>query len=137
MNKYTHIKTLIICLTILILPTQMFCTFCDDPTILKDERTHTVKIIFSKNETGNLRAVIIPYDSDGSHPKSGWITSDIINDDIVKLYSEKLKNEKKIEGYFTATYRKIEKDKNSPILQYKGELIKIEPWNPEFIKDTK
>ncbi len=104
---------------------------------LDSKRTNTAKIIFSKNETGNLRALIIDYNSKGAYPKSGWTTCDIIDSDIVKTYSEKLKNQEKIEGYFIATYRKIEKDKDSPILRYKGELIKIEPWNPEFIKASK
>jgi len=101
----------------------------------KGEKTHTAKIIFSKSETGNLRALIIYYTSEGHSPRSGWTTCDIIDSDIVKIYSQKLRDQERIEGYFIATYRKIEKDKDSPILRYKGELLRIKHWNPEFIND--
>ncbi len=101
----------------------------------KGERTHSAKIIFSKSETGDLSALIIHYTSDGSSPKSGWTKCDIIDSDIVKIYSQKIKDQERIEGYFIATYIKIEKDKDSPILKHKGELLRIEPWNPEFLID--
>ena len=61
----------------------------------KGEKTHTAKIIFSESETGNLGALIIRYTSEGYRPRSGWITCDIIDPDIVKIYSEKLKNQEK------------------------------------------
>jgi hypothetical protein len=104
---------------------------------LKEVIKDTAKVTFFKNKAGNLKATIIPYTSQGSYPKSGWITCEIIHPDIVKIYSEKLKNQKESEGYFIATYRKIEVDKNSVILHYWGELLKIEPWNPPFLKNHK
>lgn len=137
MLKTRQIQFFIIFLAIAFLPLQLFnCVYAEFPP-KKDETIRTVKIIFSKNETGQLTALIIPHTLDGHYPKSGWIHCDIIATDIGKIYSEKLKNQEKIEGYFIATYRKIEKDKSIGILRYKGELIKLEPWNPEFIKDSK
>ncbi len=136
LKKLAKIKIFIICFTVAILSLQMLSVIYAESNP-KDEITHTAKIIFSESETGNLSALIIRYTSEGYRPRSGWITCDIIDPDIVKIYSEKLKNQEKIEGYFTATYKKIEKDKSTPILRYKGELLKIEPWDPPFIKDSK
>lgn len=134
LKKYKKAISLI-SLTITMLVILLLNIACAE-TNSKGERTHTAKIIFSKSETGNLRAVIIHYASDGHSPKSGWTTCDIIDSHIVKIYSQKLRDQERIEGYFTATYKKIEKDKSTPILRYKGELLKIEPWDPEFINDS-
>ncbi|MCX5850316.1 MAG: hypothetical protein NTW65_12855 [Deltaproteobacteria bacterium] len=96
---------------------------------------YTAKITFFKNKAGELMAEIIPTTPDGYYPRSGWTVCEVIASDIKKIYSEKVKDVKRIEGYFVVTYKIIEKDKHSIILMYKGELLKIEPWNPPFIKN--
>ena len=129
-------KIFIISFTVTILSLQILSLAYAESS-LKEVIKDTAKVTFFKNKAGNLKATIIPYTSQGSYPKSGWITCEIIHPDIVKIYSEKLKNQKESEGYFIATYRKIEVDKNSVILHYWGELLKIEPWNPPFLKNHK
>ncbi len=94
--------------------------------------TQTAKVLFFKNATGNLSAIIIPSTSDGSYPRSGRITCNVIDKKIAETYAGKIAGNREFEGYFTATYKKTEEDKKSPILHYKGELLKLEPWNPPF-----
>ncbi len=96
--------------------------------------THTAKVIFFKNPAGKTIATIIPYNSNGSYPRSGWTTCEIVDKEIAQIYSEKLKGKKQIEGYFIATYKQLGKNEKSLILHYKGELLKIEPWKPVFTK---
>ncbi|MCK9573486.1 MAG: hypothetical protein M0R20_03680 [Candidatus Omnitrophica bacterium] len=117
---------------LVVLFSQILTAACAEP-VSKDVITHTAKIIFFKNKTNNLTATIIPYTHEGSYPKSGWITCEIIDNCIAEIYSEKLKSKAQVEGFFLATYKKIGEDKNSMVLHYKGELLKIEPWNPPFL----
>lgn len=130
--KMLKISQFFIVLAITLISLQLLNSAYAESTSL-DEIIGTVKIIFSKNETGELTALIIPYTSDGHYPKSGWIYCETIAADVSKTYFEKFRVLEKVEDYFIATYRKIEKDKSISILRYKGELIKIEPWNPDFI----
>lgn len=94
--------------------------------------TRTAKVRFFRNKTGNLAALIIPYTLEGSYPRSGWITCDVIDKKIAEVYAAKIGSGGQFEGYFTATYKKTEENKTSPILHYKGELLKLEPWSPPF-----
>lgn len=130
--KMLKISQFLIVLAISLISLQLLNSAYAEST-LQNEISDTVKIIFSKNEMGELTALIIPYTLDGHYPKSGWIHCEPIAADISIIYSDKLKIQEKIEDYFIATYRKIEKDTSIGILRYKGELIKIEPWNPDFI----
>lgn len=131
LKKYLKLKT-IISITFIFL--QILFNFSYAKNISKEEVTHTAKITFFKTKTGNINAKIIPYNSNGSYPKSGWITCHIISSDIIKTFSEKIKSNDKFEDYFIATYKIIEKDTTTPILAYKGELLKLKNWNPTFIK---
>ena len=99
-------KIFILSFTVTILSLQILSLAYAESS-LKEVIKDTAKVTFFKNKAGNLKATIIPYTSQGSYPKSGWITCEIIHPDIVKIYSEKLKNQKESEGYFIATYRKI------------------------------
>lgn len=105
------------------------CVFAADGSY-----THTAKVVFSKNDDNKLVATVIPYTDEGSYPKSGWIVCEAIAQEITDIYSGKIKGEEKFEGYFIATYKKLGENRNSPILSYKGELLKIEPWSPAFDK---
>jgi len=135
-KKITKNKILIICFAITTLSPQILNIIYAESSS-EDHITRTAKITFFKNEEDSLEANIIPYTSDGYRPKSGLITCEIIDSDITRIYYKKLKNQKKIEGYFVATYKKIEKDKSTLILRFKGELLKIEPWDPPFIEDSR
>jgi hypothetical protein len=95
---------------------------------------HTARITFFRNSSGNLLAEIIPTSSRGEYQKSGWTICEFIASDIKNKYTEKISNLKRFKGYFIVTYRIIEKDKDSVVPIYKGELLKIEPWTPPFIK---
>jgi hypothetical protein len=101
------------------------------------ERKHTAKITFFRDMTGNMMAEIIPVDTEGYSPRTGWTICEIMSSDIRNLYSERIKNVKRFKGYYLVTYRIIERDPESIILRYKGELVKIEPWLPPFIKNRK
>jgi hypothetical protein len=101
------------------------------------EIKHTAKITFFRNMAGNLMAEIIPVDTEGYSPRTGWTICEMMSSDIQNIYSERIKNVKRVKGYFWVTYKIIEKDPESIFLRYKGELIKIEPWVPPFTKNRK
>ncbi|MFN4152254.1 MAG: hypothetical protein ACK4IX_15030, partial [Candidatus Sericytochromatia bacterium] len=113
---------------------QIIFNFSYAQNILNEDITHSAKITFFKTKSGVINATIIPYNSSGSYPRSGWTTCNIISTDILKKISEKFKNTNNFEGYFIATYKKTQKDTSVPILSYKGELLKIKNWSPSFIK---
>ena len=101
------------------------------------EIKRTAKITFFTNHAGELTAEIVPVNFDGHFPRSGWIVCEKMSSDIRNTYSEKIKKVKSLEGYYRVTYKIIQKDPKSIILKYKGELIRIEPWDPPFMKNGK
>lgn len=133
LKKYKQVRIVIFSLAIAILSLQTLSVALAE-SVTHEEVTHTAEIIFNKNHTGLLAAAVLPYASDGSYARSGWIDCDIIAAEIVKTYSEELRGRDEFRGYFTATYKKLEEDKKSAILRYKGELLELEPWNAPFIK---
>lgn len=98
---------------------------------------HTARITFYKNSSGELLAEIVPTSYRGDYARSGWTVCEVIAWDIKNKYTEKIRDLKRFKGYFVVTYRIIEKDKDSVFTVYKGELLKIEPWNPPFVKNLK
>jgi hypothetical protein len=133
LRKCKKLKIAMFSFAIIILSLQL-SDFAWPESVTNEQFTHTAEIIFNRNQTGLLTATIIPYASDGSYARSGWIDCEIIDADIVRIYSEKLKSRDEFRGYFIATYKKLEENRKSLILRYKGELLRIEPWNPSFIK---
>jgi len=115
----------------LMLPVMGYCA-----TVIESGKQlrHTAKITFYKNSSGDLLAEIIPTSTKGDYARSSWTVCEVIAWDIKNKYTEKISNLKRFKGYFIVTYRIIEKDKHSIFTVYKGELLKLEPWNPSFIK---
>jgi hypothetical protein len=116
---------------ILMLPVMGYCAAVIESG---KQLKHTARITFFKNSSGDLMAEIIPTSSRGNYARSGCTICEVIASDIKEKYTEKIRNLKRFKGYFVATYRIIEKDKHSVVRIYKGELLKIESWNPPFIK---
>ncbi|MFZ5952233.1 MAG: hypothetical protein ACOYXC_16135 [Candidatus Rifleibacteriota bacterium] len=97
----------------------------------------TVKIIFSRSADGVVAATLIPFDEDGSYPRSGWTHCKNVSKEISDTLTQRFSEAERFEDYFNAVWNNLGEDESSPILAYHGELLKIEPWQPAFLAEPK
>ncbi|MEW6709602.1 MAG: hypothetical protein AB1403_07220 [Candidatus Riflebacteria bacterium] len=97
----------------------------------------TVKIIFSRSAEGVVAATVVPFDEDGSYPRSGWIHCKNVGKEISEAINQRFAEAERFEDYYHATWNNLGEDKSTPLLAYHGELLKIEPWQPAFLAEPK
>lgn len=94
----------------------------------------SAKVKFSI-EPNKVIALIIPHTENGSYPRSGW-TECVVTGKLAADVRSRYPGKKEAEAFFRVQYRKLEKDKQSPILRYRGELLRLQPWSANFQKSS-
>lgn len=115
----------------------VFSTVAADDMTLGKELSRTAKLVFARDGAGSVQALVIPYKEDGSYPRSGWIQCRIEDQLIVADAARKLASLDRVEGYFHARYRILDKDRSTPVLRYHGVLLGVDPWSPAFLADPR
>ncbi len=94
------------------------------------EPRHTTARVLFKLEGGQFVATVIPTSEDGAFPRSGW-TDCTVPESLRGKVKEAMGGQDTAEGYYRVTYRKGAK-KDTRVLRYRGELLKLESWTPSF-----
>jgi hypothetical protein len=95
----------------------------------------TAKVVFSRDAHGEVQALVVPLTEDGSFPRSGWILCTLEDPVSREASLPELAGNERSEGYFRVRYRVLGEDHSTPVLQYRGVIEQLEPWNPRFLSD--